>query len=108
MINLAKDLSDLTSIPEKYLNKINTSKLYIINDGVYNSIKSSKCVEEFDIGIGTLVIGVEDNLIKYKFIPSNELDNSLKSTIKSNKNILELSLEKSLVNKVSELYKDLF
>lgn len=108
MINLIKDLSNLTDIPEKYLNKINTNELYIINDGVYNSIKSGKGVEEFDIGIGTLVIGVDGNTLKYKFIPSTELENSLKFTVKTNKNSLKISLEKSLVNKILELYEDLF
>ena len=47
------------------------------------------------------------NEVKYKFIPSAELNKVVIDTINNKLNLLEDTLEKSLVEKVTKVYKDL-
>lgn len=60
---------------------------------------------EMDIGIGTLLISDDEETVKYKFIPSKVLEESVNETIQNKKSPLELKLEKNLVNKILNTYK---
>ena len=106
-INLKEDLSALTSINEIYVKKIFDKLKWCICDGVEEAIKSEESELECDLGFGKIVINITDDTIKYKFIPSVEFNQAVVDTVVGEKNVLEDALEKSLVSKVTKLYKDL-
>lgn len=108
MSNLNEKLSILTTIPEKSLSKLTEKSYYVVSDIILEDIMNDKDVSEIDIGIGTIIIQHSGDSIKYKFIPSKNLDITVKSTIINKKNTLEYILEQTLKDKVTNTYKDLF
>lgn len=106
MTNLINDISTLTTIPTKYLAKLNDKALVCICDSVEESLVAEQEITEINIGIGTLYIKLEGELCKYKFIPSNELQKAVKATILNRQSSLTHELETTLVNKIMNSYKD--
>lgn len=106
-LNLIKDLSLITTIPESALNKLVDKAVWCICDSLQDTKLEEKNLTTIDIGIGKLLIldGEED--ISYKFIPSQILEESIKSTLIDNKNPLKLTLEKTLIDKIMKTYKDI-
>jgi len=107
MNDLTKDISILTTIKEDYLDNLIKKSEWCICSYVEETILKKENITKIDIGIGSLSILVEDNSIKYKFIPSEELENSIRTTIINDKNPLKLKLEKVLVDKITNVYKEL-
>ena len=107
-INLKENLNILTNIPIKYIEKIERDLVYSILDGIHDSSLNGESITEFISDIGSLLINVEEEEIKYKFIPSEKFEELLKTQIKSGQNLLENKLDKILVDRISNLYKDLF
>ena len=107
MIEVVKDLATLTTIPETALGKLIPKINYIIANGVEETILKEENIVEFDIGIGTLHLLIEENSVKYKFVPSEELNKAVVGTIKDDMNPLKYVLEKALVNKITNIYKEL-
>lgn len=105
--NLIKDLSILTTIPERNLNRLGDLVVCCISNAIQDSILQEKTITELDIYIGILYIQHEDNEIKYKFIPSNKLDKNVKDTVINKLNSLEIKITKSLISKVVNTYKNL-
>ena len=107
-IDVKSDLSTLTNIPVRYLDKMENLLEYIIIDGINDATISGENVVEFKSSIGSLLVGVEDNVVKYKFIPTETFENDLKSKIKYGQNLLKDKLEEALTERITSLYKDLF
>lgn len=107
MQKIISDLSILTSIPECLLIKLTDISEAIICDNVCNATHSDEKICELDIGIGDLIITIENNSIKYKFVPSRKLDTNIKATVVNNKNSLVKLAEKSLVNRITSKYQEL-
>lgn len=108
MIDLVNDLSKLSTIPEKDLNKLLKLILYSICDGVIDAKLENKEEIEFDVGIGKLLIRFVDNKIAYKFIPSISLDSAVKDSYINETNYLKELIEKTAPTKLYSLYKELF
>ena len=106
MNNLITDISTLTAIPEKTLNKILDKAYVAINDIILEDLMEDKKVAEIDIGIGSLYIQLLHNSIKYKFIPNATLEENVRNTIIHKTNLLENTLETNLVDKLTNTYKD--
>lgn len=107
-INVKDDLSTLTNIPVRYYDKIENNLKYILIDGINDAIISNENTVEFKFDIGSLLIGIDNNTVRYKFIPSETFENDLKSKIKYGQNLLKDKLESSLIDRITSLYKDLF
>lgn len=112
--NVVKDVSTLSTIPEKALNKLNNKVLYCISDALVEAISDAISTEngedfavDLDLGIGKLSIGFVDNSIKYKFTPSKDLETSVKQAVLNEQNLLEDVLDKSYVEKIENVYKEL-
>ena len=108
--NTVKDVSILSTIPDKTLNKLIDKFVYCICDAVAEALAENPDEDksvDLDIGLGTLSIGLVDDNIHYKFIPSESLEASVKKTVLSERNLLEDVLEKSFVDKITNVYKDL-
>ena len=105
MVDIIEDVSKITTISHDVLNKLIDKGVWCICNSVYESKLTDSPLTELDIGIGTLYISNESDSIKYKFIPSSALETAVRDTIIENKNVLQLTLEKTLANKVIRTYK---
>ena len=105
--DIIKDTSVLTTIPDKVLRKLITKEIYCINDAVEETRLSEGKITDLNIGLGILSIGVLDDKVFYKFVPSKELEDSVKASILNERNLLEDALEAALVDKLTNTYKDL-
>lgn len=108
IVDLKKDLSTLTNVPIKYYDKMENTLQYIISDGIHESLSQGEPITEFVSDIGSLLINVEDNEIRYKFVPSEKFNEAIKSNIKYGQNLLEDKLTGILLDRITSLYKDLF
>ena len=106
--DLKKDLSVLTTINELSLSRIQNKVNWCICDIVEKTVYNHENVAEIDLGFGTLVINITENEVKYKFIPSKSLEKNIVSTVVDEKNPLTFVLEDNLVNKITNIYKDLW
>ena len=107
MNDILDNVSTLTSINKKALEKLSNVAIYCLNDAVEESRISGEEITEADIGIGKLLIKFDGEQVKYKFIPSAKLEESITDTIVHKSNILEIAIENSLKDKVLNTYKDL-
>ena len=104
---LITDLSKITTINEQTLEKLSTKCIWCICDAVEESIYNGETLSEIELGIGTLYILIEDDSIKYKFKPNKQLETNVINTVYYEKNPLQAEIEKSLVSKFNNTYKDL-
>ena len=100
MVNIKSELSELTTIGESTFTKLFDKMIWCISNGVEDSILTENNSCEVDIGIGTLIINISDDSIKYKFIPSQKLEKALIDTVINEKNSLVLNIEDSLITKL--------
>lgn len=105
--NLIEDLSCLTGVRQNLLNDLVTCTNSIISHDIVETIMNKEKVTIVNIGIGYLYFTNEDNIIKYKFVPSEKLEKVIVSSYKK-KNELSVKIEDSLSRKISECYKELF
>lgn len=109
MIDVVKDMSTLTTIPEKTLHKFYRKMAFCICEGVEESILAGdESITCFDIGIGILYVKHDNpGNIKYHFEPNDFLNKAMSQTVLSGENILEDTLNDALSKKFMEVYKDL-
>jgi hypothetical protein len=107
MVNLIEDVSKLTDVSEKTLNKFIPVCTYSIGHAVYESYCCKQSITEIDIGVGQIDIKVEDNTIKYRFVPSKELEKTLIQTVTTKSSPLIVKLDNNLQDKIDRAYKEL-
>ena len=107
MTDTVKDVSILTTIPEKTLAKMFQKFIYCICQTVLEDITDEKEITELNIGLGTLYIKHDSNDIKYKFVPSNDLEKGVNLTVTKKLNLMENTLNTVLAKKFMNVYKDL-
>ncbi len=107
MNKLTTDLSLLTTISESKLEHLVKLADTCISEEFLEMKLTENSFMDYDIGIGRLIIGLKDGEIKYKFIPSDLLKDSLNNVMKGKRNLLETRVEKSLVSCIENTYKDL-
>lgn len=105
---LSKDLSVLTGINEQSIKKLADKSIYCICNSVEDMIYARDEELSIDVGIGTLKILLANSVVKYKFIPSDKLDQAVVKTISSEQNELVDVLESALVSKIENVYKTFF
>lgn len=107
MTNLINDLSILTTISRTSLEKLVNNSNWCISHNVLENLLEKNPLTSIDIGIGTLYIKLEDNLIKYKFTPSKALEDMVSSTVTSKQSPIVNELESNLKERIENTYKDL-
>ncbi len=107
MNNIIEDVSKLTTIPEKTLNKLTQKIIYCICEQIQEDILEEKEISELDLGLGTLYIKYVGDQIKYKFIPASDLEKAVYSTVVKKLNLMETALNEALAKKFIDVYKDL-
>ena len=107
MNSIVNELSTITTIPMNSLQKLKEKEVYLICNAVEESALQGKTLTEINIGIGNLIILIENGFVTYKFTPSSKLEKNLVSTIVNKKNPLTNLFEESLANRVVKTYKDM-
>ena len=105
--NLIKDLNTLTTIEVASLERLSDLSVKIICHDIYENFLAVDHISEIDIGIGTLLVSIEDDIVKYKFIPSTALEQMLTKTFDSKTSPLLKAADKALVDKIEQAYKEL-
>lgn len=107
MINITKDISNITTIPYATLGKLHSLSTSCICHAVQETRLLNGNLTSVDIGIGTLYIKTTEDEIKYKFIPSSKLEKSVMETVKTGKSPLVSKVEETLKDRVMNVYKEL-
>lgn len=108
MISLVDDLSLLTSIKKYNLEELVNKCNMVISHAVVESIKQQETVTGIDIGIGILRVTNQEDELKFKFIPSAKLENTLIHTYNSKDSSLVAAVDAELGSRIQKTYKDLF
>ena len=108
MRNILEDLSFLTGVSQTNLTFLTIHENNAIAHIVLEDILEGKEVTEIDIGIGVLKILHNDSEIKYKFIPSETLNNKVISTVKNKQSPVAKRVGDRLGERINKAYKDLF
>lgn len=96
--NLISDISTLTRVPNKVLAELAHKSNLCIGNIISEAKEIGEQTVIINIGIGTLSVDLID--MQCKFIPSKELKNTIKASLQSKKDLLELELEQALIDKL--------
>lgn len=107
MESLVNDLSAITETRRRVFEKLSQNANYCICDYLEKTVLNNEKVCNVDIGIGTLLIGIDDGVVRYKFIPSQELERCIVSTLENQQNVLVSVVDKQLVSQLNKLYDKL-
>lgn len=107
-MNLIKDVSLLTKIPENVLQKIEQKCIDSICYDIYQNMLQKEPTTCVDMGIGKLFIKLEDERIFYKIVPSENFENKVSKVVQERYNPLIDNVEQSLTNKIMNVYKELY
>lgn len=106
--DVIQDVSDLTTMPKnqicELLNKIATISCHDVKEQMDEGV----CETELDLYIGKLYVLVQDEQIKYKFIPSKKFENMMSKTVQTGESPLIRTIETTLRDRLQSTYKDLF
>ena len=107
-MSLIKDLETLTTIPEKTVNEFFKKIVYCIcNDIQEEIIEKNPEILTADLGFGILYIKKTSEGLKYKFSPGEYFKKNIEATMKQKQNPLKNNLNKTLIKKFIETYKNL-
>lgn len=107
--DIKEDLLILANIPIEIFNRLTNTEIKIICDDMQESQwEDPNSILEIDIGLGKLLIGVEEDQVKYKFIPSKKLEKSIKSVLTEDTNSLVEEIDKKLASRLVDVYKELY
>lgn len=107
-INLTEDLSELTTIQLASLNRLIKQSMWIICDAVENAVQNKEDTIDIDIGLGLIKIKFDNEEVKYRFVPKPTLEEGVSKAIVEEQNPLQLALEQSLADKITNVYKEFF
>lgn len=107
MAKIIEDIALLTNVTENTLEKFIPICKYCIGHNVHENLCQKKDITEIDFGFGVLNIKIDDCEIRYKFIPSKELEDVLVKTITQHTSPIITKLENNLQEKLDRTYKEL-
>ena len=107
MYNLLDDLTVVTNIGRFNYEELANKSVAIISHNVEESLRDDEIISTIDIGIGQLNIYHTSDEIKYKFIPSKKLDDTILNTCKTRKSQLAITVDNELGRRLSNTYKGL-
>lgn len=111
MIDIKKDLSQLTGVAEYNIQSLFDKINLIISHTVCESLIEHRNETSIDLGFGNLIIYINDDNIVYKFIPSNKLETSISTYTEMCDRLstpLTKKCDKVLGERINSTYKELF
>ena len=106
-INILDDICQLTTIPTASMHKLFDKIGFCVANAVYEGYLNKQTVVETNLGIGNLLVSIENNQLVYKFITSAKLERNIIESIRKNKNPLDIKLEETFANRILNTYKDM-
>lgn len=106
-MGLIKKISDLTTIEEEALLKIDDCVTLIHSQDILTQLLESKDILEIDLLEGKLLLQLIDDSVKYKFIPSEDFNKMVVDTILNKKSELVIKVTDKLKNQLINTYKDI-
>lgn len=107
LVDILDNISTLTSVNRKALNKLSDVTSYCIVDAVHETNLKFDKITEVDIGIGIIKIKIDGDNVKFAFIPSAKLEEGIINSILNRENVLDIALENNLKDKLVNTYKEL-
>lgn len=107
MSNITRDVSKLTTIPYATLSKLKDIEVACIGHDVYEGVLKNEQQITADVGIGELFIKITPEEIRYKFIPSSYLEETVRNSVVNKESPLVQKIERKLRDKVMNVYKEL-
>lgn len=104
---LIDDLSTITTIPKDVLIKLVKKAQICVSDSLVEQSLANQEIFEIDISVGKILLKLYDDDLKFKFIPNDEFKQQCYNAIVNKENLLSKTVEKSLVTKITKVYKDL-
>ena len=108
VVDIVKDLSTITTIPVRTLDKLISQSDWCICNAIEETILSGNDTVCVDIGIGLIYMSINNNEVQYKFVPSSKLEKYVVDTVVNAKNPLTINLESTFINRILKTYKDMF
>jgi MoaA/NifB/PqqE/SkfB family radical SAM enzyme len=102
--NIISDISTLTRVPNKVLTELAHKTNLCIGNIISEAKEAGEQAVIINIGIGTLSIDLID--MQCKFVPSKDLRATIKSSLNSDRDLLELELEKTLTDKLISICEE--
>ena len=106
-IDLFDDLCTLTGVSKLSLQNLSDKGVSCISHGIIECIQNTDAQCEIDIGIGILYIKLEEEAIKYKFIPSKNLEETVAFAVKYKASPIALKADKALGDRIENAYRSL-
>ena len=106
-VDILTDISTLTAVSRLSLENLCAKANLAISHGVLEATHKLDNQIECNIGIGLLYIKIEESAIKYKFIPSRDLEDKLATTLKEKESPLILTADKILGQRIENAYRSL-
>lgn len=106
-VDILHDVEQLTGVKESVLSKIANACSFAIVDNVIENKLNDDWEIKLNLGIGDLIISVNNDEISYFFKPSISLEKGLITGIVDNKNVLEEQLLKNINKHIYKTYKDM-
>ena len=100
-------LSDLSTIPIWAIDKFDDYMKLVYSNDIVSKRKEKEQIIELDIFEGKLYIKLEDDNVKYKFIPSKEFDKVVRDSIIKKENKLLTAVSQKLKQALVTTYKDI-
>lgn len=107
MVKLNEDLSLLTTIPTRQLDRLTAKAKDCISNAIVEGTLQGELTIEIDIGYGVLRLIREEQGIRYIFVPDSDLEQKVKAAFVDHKSSLTQIVEASLVDHITNAYKDL-
>lgn len=106
-VSATESVSILTTIPEKNLIRLQDLYELVICDAIEDALLKGDTTATINLSMGELGIKFDNNELRFRFKPSAKFEEELIDTIVNKRNSLTHEIEKSLVNKITQTYKDL-
>lgn len=108
-MDICKKISVLSTIPELAISKVKNYALLtqshdIVTQLIKDNTDESVCIETFE---GKIYITIDDDVLKYKFIPSETFDNMVKNAVINKESDLIEEASSRLKAILVNTYKDL-
>ena len=100
-VNVINDLGTATKVPNKILDTLVHKLNLCIGSAIHDAILTKEQTLLLNIGIGTLSISLSD--MQCKFLPSKDLKSTIKNSLTTKVDPLELELEAALADKLIAL-----
>ena len=107
-IDIYSDVSDLLGLYKQQLDQISDAVQKDICQCILESIENEEDVCVVDIGIGNLIIGIDEDGLEYKFIPSDKLEDMIRSSLETGESPLQKQVENKITKRMLRIYKELF